>query len=545
MGVISFAVDDVSPQTIWLHAFTFSLGFVFAAVVFSSSLHNWIFSWNHDMENGETRKRRKERNSTASDPGGEGLIRSNSWRDKENFETANPVRLNRTGSLPDVNILSLNAQFHKQLSPEEDAAAMIERLMQSRGEMSVPTVLRHDSITPSLTQDEAILEWLRENFTNQGPSKRVPRLKSVSKGICFAIKMKRAAKKHVTSEESKFSTPEEACANTVMTVTEDERMQICEALKHVSDWDFDVWKFRELTHGQELQTLGWHILHLHDIQEVFHTTDDVIVKWLNFVASQYMDNPYHSATHAADVLQAVNYFLTVGGASKYLAKIEVLSMLLAAIVHDMGHDGLNNNFHKNSRSERALSFNDESIQEQYHISTLFMKTFANPGMNIFENLSDLQLAEVRRMMIKMVLDTDMSKHFTHMASFRTLLEQKDSTEIIMSTVLHFCGACSLRDISNPMRCEYLSKIWAERVMEEFFRQGDKEMELGIPVSPNCNRHNTSTHTTQIGFINFIVLDSCEIMKDFLPVVGEICLPELRSNLRYWQSFAEPAKGKEE
>ena len=82
----------------------------------------------------------------------------------------------------------------------------------------MPTVLRHDSITPSLTQDEAILEWLRENFTNQGPSKRVPRLKSVSKGICFAIKMKRAAKKHVTSEESKFSTPEEACANTVMTV---------------------------------------------------------------------------------------------------------------------------------------------------------------------------------------------------------------------------------------------------------------------------------------------------------------------------------------
>eukprot|EP00960_Hanusia_phi_P032685 750001-Hanusia_phi.AAC.2 len=237
MGSVWLAVDGISSHAIWFHALTFSLGFLLAAVVFSRSLQDWVFFWSRDGKAEETPKRRRGRNSTTSDPGKSGLIRSDSWRDKENFEQSNPVRLNRTGSLPDVNIMSLNAHFHKQLSPEEDAVAMIERLMQSpqlssenktilgyvlrvlqsRGEMSVPTVLRHESIAPNLSQDEAILEWLRENFTSQGQSKRIPRLKSVSKGICFAIKMKRAAKKHV-SEESNLSTPEQACANTVQTV---------------------------------------------------------------------------------------------------------------------------------------------------------------------------------------------------------------------------------------------------------------------------------------------------------------------------------------
>ena len=40
----------------------------------------------------------------------------------------------------------------------------------------------------------------------------------------------------------------------------------------------------------------------------------------------------------------------------------MLALLLAAIVHDMGHDGFTNAFHKNRLTRRALSHNDQSIQ---------------------------------------------------------------------------------------------------------------------------------------------------------------------------------------
>lgn len=43
------------------------------------------------------------------------------------------------------------------------------------------------------------------------------------------------------------------------------------------------------------------------------------------------------------------------GLVDFLTDIETLSLLLAAAVHDIGHDGFSNNYHKNSMSERAVS----------------------------------------------------------------------------------------------------------------------------------------------------------------------------------------------
>jgi hypothetical protein len=40
----------------------------------------------------------------------------------------------------------------------------------------------------------------------------------------------------------------------------------------------------------------------------------------------------------------------------------LIYIMVAAIVHDVGHDGMNNSFHKVTASERALAYNDQSIQ---------------------------------------------------------------------------------------------------------------------------------------------------------------------------------------
>lgn len=37
-------------------------------------------------------------------------------------------------------------------------------------------------------------------------------------------------------------------------------------------------------------------------------------------------------------------------------------MAKQALVHDLGHDGLNNNYHKNAMTTRAVTHNDISIQ---------------------------------------------------------------------------------------------------------------------------------------------------------------------------------------
>jgi hypothetical protein len=49
------------------------------------------------------------------------------------------------------------------------------------------------------------------------------------------------------------------------------------------------------------------------------------------------------------------------------------------------------------------------------------------------------------------------------------------------------------------------------LLEEFFRQGDKERELGLPFSPLCDRNNTLVAESQIGMFSsnspFLVFDT--------------------------------------
>lgn len=60
--------------------------------------------------------------------------------------------------------------------------------------------------------------------------------------------------------------------------------------------------------------------------------------------------------------------------------------------------------------------------------------------------------------------------------------------------------------------------WTMQLLEEFFRQGDKERELGLPFSPLCDRNNTLVAESQIGFIEFIVEPSMQVCSDMLETV---------------------------
>jgi len=68
------------------------------------------------------------------------------------------------------------------------------------------------------------------------------------------------------------------------------------------------------------------------------------------------------------------------------------------------------------------------------------------------------------------------------------------------------------DISNPTKPFEICKEWALRVMHEFFSQGDKEREIGIPIQPLNDRTKVNILQSQLGFIEFVVspLEMCKI-----------------------------------
>jgi len=55
----------------------------------------------------------------------------------------------------------------------------------------------------------------------------------------------------------------------------------------------------------------------------------------------------------------------------------------------------------------------------------------------------------------------------------------------------------IADLSNPSKPIQIYREWASRVMEEFFRQGDRERALGLDVSPMCDRNTVKVANAQV------------------------------------------------
>lgn len=53
------------------------------------------------------------------------------------------------------------------------------------------------------------------------------------------------------------------------------------------------------------------------------------------------------------------------------------------------------------------------------------------------------------------------------------------------------------DLSNPAKPLPLYRQWTERIMAEFFQQGDRERESGLDISPMCDKHTASVEKSQV------------------------------------------------
>ena len=84
--------------------------------------------------------------------------------------------------------------------------------------------------------------------------------------------------------------------------------------------------------------------------------------------------------------------------------------------------GVTNAFLVNSKHEFAMTYNDESVLENYHCSTAFDIMLNNKhNANVFESLEFSAYMRARFIMIHAILNTDMARHFKLLDDFRSLV----------------------------------------------------------------------------------------------------------------------------
>ncbi|CAF0924105.1 unnamed protein product [Rotaria sordida] len=286
-------------------------------------------------------------------------------------------------------------------------------------------------------------------------------------------------------------------------------------LKTINEWTFDVFSVNEFTNGQCLRYVGFELMQRYNLPNKLHISITTLQNFLEQMESGYSRyrNPYHNLVHAADVLQTTYQIIYNSGLMNWLTDLELFAIFVAAIVHDFEHTGTSNNFHIQSRSDVALIYNDRAVLENHHVSAAF-RLMRQDEYNILSEFTSDEYKNFRHLVIEMVLATDMSCHFAQLKTMRSLISMQENIEKAkaLALILH----CA--DISHPGKPWDIHHTWTQSLMEEFFKQGEKEKELGLPCSPLCDRDNTLVAESQIGFIQYIVEPSFIVVGDMLEKV---------------------------
>ncbi|XP_036387265.1 calcium/calmodulin-dependent 3',5'-cyclic nucleotide phosphodiesterase 1B-like [Megalops cyprinoides] len=364
--------------------------------------------------------------------------------------------------------------------------------------------LRSDAV-PSEVRD-----WLASTFTQKArpPGKRSyekPKFRSIVHAVQAGIFVERMFRKAYTA-----AMPNQPAA-------------VVHCLRDVDRWNFNVFALNSASSGHELQTLFIELITRYELNSRFKIPFSCLMSFLAALEKGYNKhrNPYHCHTHAADVTQTLHCLLLRTGLVHWLTELEVLACLFAAAIHDYEHTGTTNSFLIHTRSDFAMIYNDRSVQESHHVSATF-RLLQDEEMNIFINLSREEWVEMRALVIEMVLATDMSSHLLQVKGMRACLQQQERIDKpkALSLLLHTA------DISHPTKPWPLHSRWTKALMEEFFRQGDREAELGLPFSPLCDRKNTLVAQSQIGFIDFIVDPTFSLLTD---MAERIVIPLVQEN----------------
>mmetsp|Transcript_108102 Transcript_108102/g.338126 ORF Transcript_108102/g.338126 Transcript_108102/m.338126 type:complete len:582 (+) Transcript_108102:141-1886(+) len=342
-------------------------------------------------------------------------------------------------------------------------------------------------------------------------------------------------------------------------------------LERAGGLDFDTLAFAALPNvaWRPLQVLGAHALDRSNIVRALYEQGQVpdapgfhlcLIRFLGNMDELYKaDVPYHGAAHGADVLMTMEWFLQSAYLRGQVSPLDHLMVLIASAIHDVGHPGRSNLFLAKTMAPQAVTYNDKSILENMHVSLSFEIMRNDPSCDWFEMFPQdfrpqgaaqeaaVNLHQyVRKGLVHMVLATDMAKHAKSMQDLKIFVEEQGEAEVLedgherkqealaqklflMETVVHAA------DISNPTKPRPMMLQWTQRILQEFWNQGDEERRLELPISPLCDRaaEQAVVPKGQLGFINFVIQPLFGNLAKLIPEVQE-ATDQLEQNRAFWE-----------
>ncbi|XP_026331892.1 calcium/calmodulin-dependent 3',5'-cyclic nucleotide phosphodiesterase 1C-like isoform X2 [Hyposmocoma kahamanoa] len=308
-------------------------------------------------------------------------------------------------------------------------------------------------------------------------------------------------------------------------------------------WKFNAFTLENVTGGRCLPVLCVHLFHIYGLISYFKLDAAKTWKLFSLIEEGYHStNPYHNSVHAADVTQAMHCFLQQKQIRDYMEPLEIMASLLAAIAHDMDHPGVNQPFLIATSNHLAALYRNTSVLENHHWRSAISCLIES---GLLDQMHDMQ-ARLESQISSLILATDITRQQEYLSQFKAHLDtntldmtKKEHRHLVLQIALK----CA--DISNPCRPWEISRKWSLKVCEEFFRQGDYERKLNLPVTALCDRHTTSIPKIQTGFFKFVVTPLISEWHRFLQNdLSEQMLQNLIYNQSKWEMLVQQEMAEE-
>ncbi|KAI7877388.1 HD-domain/PDEase-like protein [Lichtheimia hyalospora FSU 10163] len=207
----------------------------------------------------------------------------------------------------------------------------------------------------------------------------------------------------------------------------------------------------------------------------------------------YLSNPYHSFYHGADVAFMIYHVISSLEAERYLSRIDIVALYIAALCHDLGHPGFNNNFQVKQQTEVAKRYDNKSVLESYS-SSLTLRILDKH--RILRNIGRVTTGKtteehMRASIIKMILSTDMVFHYELQANLATLIE-------ITAIRLHQRDMEATTDMPNTTTENHRLSASTDNSISS-----TGTAELSIPSPSSSIKSNTCTDSSSEHFVTDI------------------------------------------
>ncbi|XP_023930195.1 cAMP and cAMP-inhibited cGMP 3',5'-cyclic phosphodiesterase 10A-like [Lingula anatina] len=244
--------------------------------------------------------------------------------------------------------------------------------------------------------------------------------------------------------------------------------------------------------------------------------------------------PYHNFAHGFFVCHCL-YLVLRELRWELFTENEALTLMVAALCHDVDHRGKNNSFLQ-KLNEPLWHIYSGSVMEKHHFQCT-VGILQKQGHDLFGSMGSEEYKEALGMVRTAILDTDLLQFLPAQKKVAKWLEDGvfdvNNPEHRGEFISILMTACDLNSMCKQQEC-HIREV--SLLYEEFYKQGDEEKLHGVEPLPMMDRsQKDKIPSQQVGFIKHICIPCYTTIVHILPFMQPM-LDGLQRNLEYWQSL---------